>query len=151
MGIGSIFAVFVPNNATSILLIARVLVCITLCFFNILRVSGKEICHESAKEQVKHFQIITNTKQFIINIYMITGIFLAPFMDHFFSSFIGVSFIFAIELTLVNFFNDGLTYSLIQVPQWMMLVFLSSYSIRRVATEFFAMQMEAEKTRDSLT
>jgi len=32
-----------------------------------------------------------------------------------------------------------------------MLMFLTSYSIRRVITQFFVMQMEAEKTRDSVT
>jgi nitrogen-specific signal transduction histidine kinase len=30
-------------------------------------------------------------------------------------------------------------------------MFLLSYSIRRVMTQFFMMQMEAEKTRDSVT
>jgi len=42
-------------------------------------------------------------------------------------------------------------FSLIQVPVGAMMTFLLSYSIRRVMTQFFVMQMEAEKTRDSVT
>ena len=42
-------------------------------------------------------------------------------------------------------------FSLIQVPVGTMMTFLLSYSIRRVMTQFFVMQMEAEKTRDSVT
>ena len=42
-------------------------------------------------------------------------------------------------------------FSFVVVPLFTMLMFLTSYSIRRAFIQFFVMQMEAEKTLDSVT
>ena len=41
--------------------------------------------------------------------------------------------------------------TIIQAPVWWVLMFISTYSTRRVLTQFFVTQTDAEKTRDVLT
>ena len=74
-------------------------------------------------------------------------------MDNFFFLFTVISLIFAVESGFINIFHPySYNWSmLISVPSMTVLMFFSSYSIRRTVTKMFFMQTEAEKTRDSLT
>ena len=75
------------------------------------------------------------------------NILLTPFMDNLFMVFTAISLIFAVEMAFINI---SLYWWFLEVPFWMVLMFLSSYSIRRLITQLFCMQKEAEATRDSL-
>lgn len=79
------------------------------------------------------------------------NIFLTPLLSNYFLVFISLSLLFGIETTLINIVYDEKWWSFFVVIQWVTLMFLSSYSFRRVLTQFFLLQTEAEKTRDSLT
>ena len=49
------------------------------------------------------------------------------------------------------FIGRNVEISLIFIPMWWVLMFLATWFTRNTLTQFFVMQMEAEKTRDSLT
>ena len=149
--IGSMMMLFFPKNSTSILMVVRFLICMGICYFNASRFGGKDSTKESAIDQFKWFLAIYKQRQSIINIYICTSIFLTPFLDNFFGVFGLTSLCFTMETVLINILLGKPLWSVVTVPQWMMLMFLSSYSFRRVITEFFVMTTEAENTRDSLT
>ena len=84
------------------------------------------------------------------------SIFFTPFSDYYFTTFILTSLFFTVELLGVNQYIDeakahtGIPIFLIIVT-WSILMFLATYSLRSVLTEFFVTKKGAEKTRDALT
>ena len=77
---------------------------------------------------------------------------MTPFCDKFFLTYCTSSIIFAVELVLIgHYYDSNDARSLIYIPMWWVLMFLSTYFTRNTLTQFFVMQMEAEKTRDALT
>jgi len=52
---------------------------------------------------------------------------------------------------MISTYYDDFAWALFSVPMWWTLMFMVAYFMRRSLTEFFIMQTEAEKTRDSLT
>ena len=52
---------------------------------------------------------------------------------------------------MINTYYDSVAWSLFSIPMWWLLMFMVAYFMRRVLTQFFVMQNEAEQTRDSLT
>jgi hypothetical protein len=54
------------------------------------------------------------------------------------------------DMLLITNKDDSVSYTLL-IPVYWILMFLSTYFIRRVLTQFFVMQSQAAKTRDALT
>jgi hypothetical protein len=113
--IGSVLSVLNPNYVTGILLIARSIICLLFCYINYLRFYGKKMCDKSAEEQIKHNHNLYDTMQLIVDLYVLTNLFLIPFCDNFFRIFTGITLVFAVELTFTNFVWGYLWVSLIQV------------------------------------
>ena len=76
---------------------------------------------------------------------------MVPFCPDFFLTFTATSLFFAVESTMINAYYDNIAWAFFSVPMWWTLMFMVAYLIRRGLTQFFVMQKEAEKTRDSLT
>jgi hypothetical protein len=76
---------------------------------------------------------------------------LVPFCPDFFLTFTATNFLFAVESTMINIYYDNWAWAPFSVSMWWTLMFMVAYFMRRGLTEFFVMQTEAEKTRDSLT
>ena len=89
----------------------------------------------------------------ILNMYMCHCIFFTPYLDKFFTVFISSSIQFSIEVFLMNkYYNqNGVSFALFQIPQYLILMFLVAYFIRKTLTQFFVLQIEAEQTVGSLT
>ena len=83
-------------------------------------------------------------------LYITVSIFLTPFCDRFFSFYLFNSACFAMDMLLITNKDDSVSYTLL-IPVYWILMFLSTYFIRRVLTQFFVMQSQAAKTRDALT
>ena len=79
------------------------------------------------------------------------SIFLTPFCDKFFITFASSSIYFAVELSLIYTYYESEWSALVRVTLWWSILFLQTYFTRRILTQIFVMQCEAEKTRDALT
>jgi len=84
------------------------------------------------------------------------SIFLTPFSEYYFTTFILTSIFFTVELFGISQYIDGANAqsgqpSLLIVTFWTVLMFLATYSLRSILTEFFVTKKGAEKTRDALT
>jgi len=79
------------------------------------------------------------------------SIFMVPFCPDFFLTFIATSILFAVESAMINNYYETLAWALFSVPMWWAMMFMVAYFMRRGLTQFFLMQTEAEKTRDSVT
>ena len=94
-------------------------------------------------------------KMIIGHLYMHISVFITPFSDQFFSTFIISSVYFAIESSLINryFYASSEYYSMTttMVMNWCFSMLLQTYYLRRVLTQFFVLQTEAEKTSKTLT
>jgi len=80
---------------------------------------------------------------------------LTPFCDYYFTTYTLTSLFFGVEFVGISQYVDTANIPSSQVPLviavWTVLMFLATYSIRSVLTEFFVTQKGAEKTRDALT
>lgn len=80
------------------------------------------------------------------------SIFLTPFCDKFFLTFVTSSIYFMIEFTLTNYLSGtGILDPLFWTIMWWMLMFSASYFLRRVLTIMFLKQTEAKKTKETVT
>ena len=141
-----------PKETTKLVLFGRSIISIFVCYMIVIRFDGKKMCTEPLKIQIKFFKSIFVTRQCIINLYICMSMFLTPFCSRYFTTFISSSVYFAIEMVLLNkYYDSSDTTSLIFIPMWWTLMFIQTYFIRHLMTECFVMEMEAEKTRDSIT
>jgi hypothetical protein len=93
----------------------------------------------------------------ILCAYIGLSITVTPFIEHYFTTFTLTSIFFAVELlgTTIKY-TDGLD-AQIGLPFFVIiavqsgLMFLVTYSLRSLLTEFFVIKTGAEKTRDALT
>ena len=94
MLIGSIFGVFtlcLPNHASNVVLLCSFIKFLFINSNNYWKFEGNDMSGESVSEQVKYYKAIFDIKSLIVNLYMIQCIFLTPFLDKFFFSFISSS------------------------------------------------------------
>jgi len=69
------------------------------------------------------------------------SIFVTPFCDKYFLTFVVSSVIFGVEYAQINKYFDAPDMStLINVPMWIILLLFNSYFMRSVLTEFFVTQ-----------
>ena len=62
---------------------------------------------DSVKEQIAYFNLAHNYSRYSILLYVYLSIFMTPFSDRFFLTFIWSSILFAIEVICNNKFFDG--------------------------------------------
>jgi succinate dehydrogenase/fumarate reductase cytochrome b subunit len=84
------------------------------------------------------------------------SIFLTPFSEYYFTTFILTSIFFTVEVLGISQYIDGANAQsgqplLLIIIIWVVLMFLATYSVRHVLTEFYVTKKGAEKTRDALT
>jgi len=95
-----------PKHSISLVLAIRFFMFIFICMSISYRFECKITKSLSVKTQLKIFKTIENTKTFISNLYLSVSIFVTPFSDKFFVTFLVSSVFFAIELCLINKYGD---------------------------------------------
>jgi hypothetical protein len=126
---------FCARYTSTFVLIFRSLICFFICYVNYARFEGMQVCNEPVVIQIKHYQTISDMRTFIQNLYIIMSVFLTPLCAHYLTTHTVVSVIFASELIFINQYYtiEGVT-SRFYIPLWVMLMTLSTYTLRRVLT-----------------
>lgn len=141
-----------PKYTTAVVLMIRTLISAMILYLNYMRFHDKKVSHESTDFQLSYYRGIYDIKTTITTFYIELSILMTPFCEKYFVTFVVSSMIFCAEyVQITKYFDLPYTFSVIYVPTWVTLMFLSSYFIRRVLTEFFVLQTQAEKTREALT
>ena len=141
-----------PRKTTMIVLVSRFFICVLVFYGNYKLFKSREPCGQSVQAQLKFQKQIYAIRYYVTHAYIVTQIFIVTFCDKFFITFTLSSIYFMLELISISEFTDEKSsLTIIQAPAWWVLMFISTYSTRRVLTQFFVTQTDAEKTRDVLT
>jgi hypothetical protein len=104
IAVGTLAMILRPKRSTLIFLIVRSLLCLFMVHFQYHNFHGKEYCDEPAPVQIKHFKVLAATRQFIVNIYLLTSIFFTPFGNNFFTIWAMSSLFFKVEMIVINIY-----------------------------------------------
>ena len=146
--IGYIFMMCFPRLLSLIVLTGRSCLCITMSYAIYRWLSDSKQCTEMDKLQ--HFKTIFSLETTILNFYIFMSMFITPFCDKYFLTFVSSTIYFAVELSIIGNFHETEWSSLVRVPLWTSMLFLQTYITRRALTQVFLNQCETEKTRDAL-
>ena len=141
-----------PMYTSKVTINLRIMTCFFICYW----INWRHISCDIPIEKLD-YKVVVNifaAKSVINNIYMCTNIFLTPFSDSFFTSFTTFSLCFSVEFSMINLQinNKGIIgRTIISIMLQWTWNFLQAYFIRRVLTQFFMMQVEAEKNQEALT
>jgi hypothetical protein len=91
-----------PNKGMKIMLLVRFLLLVLICYNQYRLDCLTDITNEPVSKQLKHFKTIFNYRQIIINFYIQINIFITPYAEKFFLTFILTSLYFAAEILLNN-------------------------------------------------
>ena len=94
----SISVLALPKHQTKIILFFRLLACFILVYAYIQIFEGKDVCHGS----IEFYKLFFVKRQFTVSIYIIMSIFLTPFQDHYFLTWMMTTAFFAIEYFMVE-------------------------------------------------
>ena len=91
-----------PNKGMKIMLLIRLLLVVLICYIQYRLDCVTDITNEPVSKQLKHFKTIFNYRQIIINFYIQINIFITPYAEKFFLTFILTSLYFAAEILWNN-------------------------------------------------
>ena len=92
-----IFVLLLPKHSTKIILSFRLLICILIVKAHIQLFEGKDFCYGS----IDFFKKLFVKRQFTVDIYIVM-VFITPFQDKYFFSWMMTTVIFAVEYYMVN-------------------------------------------------
>lgn len=92
----------------------------------------------------------------MVSIFLYESIFFLPYSDHFFVTYVITTILFGVQYAIISkyYWVPGSEYYIKTVTYgaiWIVTMFVMTYSTRRVLMRFFASQIEAEKTSNTLT
>jgi len=155
-GICSGIGLMVPKRSSELVIGMSLLISIVFFGSTLLRRDALEQqINETCEATMKRFKVIIFIRTFVCNVYILSSIFFTPFSNKYFLTYGVTSLSFAIQYAFINkYYFSGAEYyiktSLYDLG-WMMVMFLLTYSTRRVLMQFFVSQTEAEKTSRTLT
>lgn len=125
-----------PAYTTKVVLVMRTFTCVFICASIVKFLEQEDLCSDtSVKGQIKFYKTVFMGRQGIINHYIVMSIFITPFCEWYFTTYLVSSTYFAIEMGLINrYYTSDEVVSLIYIPMWWMLMFLQTYFIRSIMT-----------------
>ena len=136
LGVGSLMSTLFPGRITELFCITRASIFfLTICTFYYLGCSQR--LTKTDKISIEQYKVLARGRTFVINMYLICNVFITPFCENFFAIYLQTSVYYAIELTMVSIYfkkDKEIVYAIVLILQWCILMFASSYSIRKVLT-----------------
>ena len=109
-----------------------------------------DLCDEPLSIQIEKQEEMFVVRQTLINLYIVTSIFMIPFSELFWPNFAVYTGCFTVEMSVANFKNASFVYY-ISLPIYWMMMLVCTYFMKRILIQFFLLQSAAEKTSAALT